>query len=79
MLSLNLMLLNRDCTVQISLKVWEYDWVQRQWSEEDSIAPLYTGRHSHACALTHDGEVVVVAGNFKKKNLTKVGVFIKAI
>ena len=36
--------------------------MQRKWSEEDSIAPLYTGRHSHACSLAHNGEVVVVAG-----------------
>lgn len=54
-------------TNKFSSKVWEYDWVQRQWSEEDSIAPLYTGRHSHACALAHDGEVVVVAGGLTEK------------
>jgi len=49
-------------TNKFSSKVWEYDWVQRKWSEDGAIAPLYTGRHSHACSLAHNGEVVVVAG-----------------
>lgn len=41
------------------IKVWEYDWIQRDWS---LTAPLLNGRHSHACSLSHEGEVVVVAG-----------------
>ena len=26
------------------------------------MAPLYNGRHSHACAIVNDGEFIVVAG-----------------
>ena len=40
-------------------KVWEYDWIQREWSE---TAPLHTGRHSHTCALVNEGQYVIVAG-----------------
>ena len=40
-------------------QTWEYDWVQREWSK---MAPLYQGRHSHACALAHNGQMIVVAG-----------------
>ena len=44
---------------EISSKVWEYDWIQREWSE---TAPLHTARHSHTCALVNGGQYVIVAG-----------------
>ena len=49
-----------------SSKVWEYDWIHRQWSE---MAPLHTGRHSHTCAVVNEGEFVIVAGGQGEQGL----------
>ena len=36
-------------------------------------APLHTGRHSHACSLAHEGEVVVVAGGLTELQSDNTG------